>query len=41
VTFVKVAPDIENPESLPTLLVLDDFMDSVYSTKVGQLFTEG
>ena len=41
VTFVKGVPDFENPENVPTLIVLDDLMDSAYSTKVSQLFTKG
>jgi len=34
-------PNFENPENVPTLIVLDDMMDSAYSTKVSQLFTKG
>jgi hypothetical protein len=30
VSFVKDVPDIENPENVPTLIVLDDLMDSAY-----------
>jgi len=41
VTFVKGVPDFENPENVPTLIALDDLMDSAYSTKVSQLFTKG
>lgn len=41
VSFVKGVPDFENPENIPTLIVLDDLMDSAYSTKVNQLFTKG
>jgi len=41
VTFVKGVPDFENPENVPTNIVLDDLMDSAYSTKVSQLFTKG
>jgi hypothetical protein len=41
VTFVKSVPDLENPENVPTLIVLDDLVDSAYSTKVSQLFTKG
>ena len=41
VSFVKSVPDFENPENVPTLIVLDDLMDSAYSTKVSELFTEG
>jgi hypothetical protein len=41
VSFVKGVPDFDNPENLPTLIVLDDLMDSVYSTKVSELLTTG
>jgi hypothetical protein len=41
VTFIKGVPEFENPENSPTLIVLDDLMDSAYSTKVSQLFTKG
>jgi septin family protein len=41
VTFVKGVPDFENPENVRTLIVLYDFMESAYSTKVSQLFTKG
>ena len=41
VTFIKGVPEFENPENVPTLIVLDDLMDSAYSTKVSQLFTKG
>jgi len=41
VTFDKGVPDFENPENVPTLIVLDDLMDSACSTKVSQLFTKG
>ena len=41
VSFVKGVPDFDNPENVPTLIVLDDLMDSAYSTKVSQLFTKG
>jgi hypothetical protein len=41
VTFVKGVPDLENPENVPTFIVLDDLMDSAYSAKVSQLFTNG
>jgi len=40
VTFVKGVPNFENPENVPKLVVLDDLIDSAYSTKVSQLFTE-
>jgi hypothetical protein len=41
VTFVKGVPDFKNPENVHKLIVLDDLMDSAYSTKVCQLFTQG
>jgi hypothetical protein len=41
VTFVKGVPDFQNPDNKPTLIVLDDLMDTAYSTKVSQLFTKG
>ena len=41
VSFVKGVPDFQNPENVPTLIVLDDLMDSAYSTKVSELFTKG
>jgi len=41
VSFVKDVPDFENPENVPTLIVLDALMDSAYSTKVSKLFTKG
>jgi hypothetical protein len=31
VSFVKDVLDFENPENVPTLIVLDDLMDSAYS----------
>ena len=34
-------PDFENPENVPTLIVLDDIMDSAYSKKVSELFIKG
>jgi len=40
VSFVKGGPDFEKPENIPTLIVLDDLMDTAYSTKVSQLFTK-
>ena len=40
VSFVKCVPEFENLENLPTLIVLDNFMDSAYSTKVSELFTK-
>jgi hypothetical protein len=41
VTFVKGVPEFQNPDSTPTLIVLDDLMDTAYSTQVSQLFTKG
>jgi len=41
VSFVKGVPNIENTENVPTLIVLDDLMDSGYSTKVSEFFTKG
>jgi hypothetical protein len=41
ITFVKGVPDFENPENVPTLILLDDSMDSAYSTKGSQIFTKG
>jgi septin family protein len=32
VSFVKGVPDFENPNNVPTLIVLDDLMDSANST---------
>jgi len=40
VSFVKGVPDFETPENIPTLMVLDDLMDSAYSTNVSELFTK-
>jgi len=40
VSFIKGFPDIENPEDVPTLIVLDDFMDSAYSINVSELLTK-
>jgi len=34
-------PDFENPENVPTLIVLDDLMDAAYSKKMSELFTKG
>jgi len=39
-SFVKGVPQFHNPENVPTLIVLDDLMDSAYSTKVSELFTK-
>jgi len=41
VSYGKGVPDFENPENVPTLVVLDYLMDSAYSTKVSELFTKG
>jgi hypothetical protein len=41
ITFGKGVPEFDNPENVPTLRVLDDLMDTAYSTKVSQLFTKG
>ena len=41
VPFVKGVTDFENPENVPTLIVLDDVMDSAYSRKVSEVFTKG
>ena len=41
VSLVKCVPDFENPENVPTLIVLDNLMDSAYSTKEKELFTKG
>jgi hypothetical protein len=41
VSFVKGFLDFDNTEYVPTLIVLDDLMDSAYSTKVSELFTKG
>jgi hypothetical protein len=40
VSFFKGVPDFENPDNVPTLIVLDDLMDSAYSTSVSELFTK-
>ena len=41
VSFVKGVRDFENLENVPTIVVLDDLMDSAYSTKMSELFTKG
>jgi len=41
VSFVKGVPEFEKPENIPTLIVLDDLMDSAYSTKVRHIYTKG
>jgi hypothetical protein len=40
-SFTKGVPDFENPDNEPTLIVLNDLMDSAYSTKVSEFFTKG
>ena len=40
-SFVKGVPEFENPENVPTLIVLNDLMDTAHSTKVSKLFTKG
>jgi len=40
VTFVNGVPDFENPENMPRHRVVDDLMDSAYSTKVRQLLSK-
>ena len=40
VSFVKGVPGFENPVNVPTQIVLDDLMDSAYSTKVSELITK-
>jgi hypothetical protein len=39
VSLVKGVPDFENPEIVPTLIVLDDLMDFLFH-KVSELFTK-
>jgi hypothetical protein len=41
ISFVNGVPEFENPENVPTMIVLDDVMVSAYSTNVGELFTIG
>jgi hypothetical protein len=41
VSSVKGVPDFENPDHVPTLILLDDLMDIAYSSKVSELFTKG
>ena len=40
-SLVKGVPDFENPENVPTLIVLDDLKNSACSKKVSELFTKG
>ena len=39
VSFVKGVPDFENPENVPTLIVLYDLMDSAYPKKLSENIT--
>ena len=41
VLFVTCVPYIANPENMPILIVLHDLVDSIYSTKVSEIFTKG
>ena len=41
VSFGKGVPDFSNPENLTALIVLDDLMDSAYTTEVSELLTKG
>jgi len=41
VSFVEGVLEFQNAENVPTLIVLDDVMDSAYSTKVRELVTKG
>jgi hypothetical protein len=40
ITLIKGVPELGNPQNVPTIIALDDFTESVYSTKVSQLFTK-
>ena len=40
VSFVKGVPNFAISENLPTLVVLDDFMDTAYPTKENELLTK-
>jgi hypothetical protein len=40
VSFVKDVREFENPENIPTLIVLDDLRNSAYSKNVRELFTK-
>jgi len=40
-SIVKGVPDIENPDNIPTLIVLDYFMDPAFSTKVSHFIYQG
>ena len=39
--LLKACQTLKIPENVPTLIVLDDLMDTAYSTKVSELFTRG
>ena len=41
VSIVQDLLEFENPDYVPTLIALDDLMDTPYSTKVRELFTKG
>jgi len=41
VSYVKRVPNFENPENIPTLIVVEDLTQSAHSTKVSELFTKG
>ena len=38
--FVKGVPAYENPENMPTIVLLNDLIGSAYSTKVSKLFNK-
>jgi len=40
-SFVRGVSEFENPENVPTLIVLEELMDSFYSTIVSELFNKG
>lgn len=40
VSFVKGVRDFEDPENVPTIIVLCDVIYSAYSTKAKELFTK-
>jgi len=40
-SFVKAVPDLENHENVHTIIVFYDLMDSSYSTKLSEIFTDG
>ena len=39
-SFLNGLQDFEIPENVPTIIVLDDMMDSAYSTNMSQSFTK-